>query len=435
MKNILLLIWVFYLTASNAQTMHVEGKDLYTVGGQMVTLRGINYPIIDEGMGTLGNPMQYKMKIEEAARTGANAMRIPWFTNGNHWLDQQNPGTVDGLLNDGTLSDIISYTHQQGMIPILELHDVTCSNDWDVFNSTIANWWKSPSVLDLIEENKEYLIINIANEFGFAMWTGNSNQAMDVFRNNYSTLISGLRQLGVEVPIMIDAPDCGQSSSELLSVAEQMSDDDPEHNLIFSAHAYWIGYANNQAAVEAKLNEAEAKNVYFLLGEIALSQDDGNGNCGFYDLSDLYPVILNEACTRDIGWLAWTYTQDCHAPRQMTPDGLFDNLTPYGEDLVYNQDYGLLSEGGCAAAPLAVIEVKKDETKFAVTPNPAVYYMKFTHPEKISKAKIFDSSGKLMFTVSEQFENVNISFLSPGNYIIQIETKEGRPSSAKLIKN
>src|SRR5690606_8910405 len=203
----------------NAQTMYVDGKDLYTNNGQKITLRGINYPIIDEGLGTLGNQAQYRMKIEEASKTGANAIRIPWFTNGQHWLDIQNPGTIDGFVNDGTLSDIISYSHQQGMIPILELHDVTCSNNWDLFNTTIANWWKSQVILDLIEENKEYLIINIANEFGYATWTGNTEQAMQIFQNNYSNLINDLRQLGVDVPIMIDAPDCGQSSSELLSIA------------------------------------------------------------------------------------------------------------------------------------------------------------------------------------------------------------------------
>jgi len=443
MKKSLLLILAFWYASLNAQTMHVEGKDLYTAEGQKITLRGINYPIIDEGLGILGNQAQYRMKIEEAAKTGANAIRIPWYSNGVHWLDQQVPGTIDGFINDGTLSDILSYCHEQGMIPILELHDpnkynnqgvveeyrLTCSDNWDYFNTVAANWWKSPSILNLIEENKEYLVINLANEFGYAMWTGNTTQAMNVFKMNYLALINDLRQLGVEVPIMIDAPDCGQSSSELLSVAEEMVDNDADHNLIFSAHAYWYTYAPNQNAIEAKLDEAVNKDVHFILGEVA-SRQDVTGTCS-HALD--YPVILNQSCSRDIGWLGWAYSQDCDS-RIMTPDGMFDNLTPYGEDLVYNQDYGLISGGDCAAAPLAVVEVDQDETKFGVAPNPAAYHIKFTHAEKIRQAKILDNSGRLIFTIGRQFENVDISFLSPGTYVISIETKDGKTSSAKLIK-
>lgn len=446
MKKLLLLSMLFPLL-NFAQTMYVEGKDLYTASGQKITLRGINYPIIDEGWNTLDDPADYKFKIDEAAKTGANAIRIPWYSNGVHWMDTITPGTVDGYVNDGTLSDIIRYSHEKGMIPILELHDpnlydnngnvieyrITCSNNWNYFNTVVKNWWKSEAVLQLIEENKEYLIINIANEFGYAMWTGNSQQAMNVFETNYSTLILELRQLGVEVPIMIDAPDCGQSSSELLSISESIQDTDPEHNLVFSAHAYWHAYANTQAAVQAKLDEAEAKNVPFLIGEIAKSQDISG--CGSQDLTYLYPTILNESCSRDIGWLAWTYTQDCHAARQMTTNGVFNTLTPYGQDLVYNPNYGLISGGECAAAPLNTEDIVSNEnTKFNFYPNPAQTEISFNNFNEIEEVKLFDLKGKLIQTIKSDFQKMNISFLVNGVYMVQIKDKKGNTSAAKLMK-
>lgn len=447
MKKLFLFSILIAPLLNFAQTMYVEGKDLFTASGQKITLRGINYPIIDEGLTTLANPVQYKFKIDEAAKTGANALRIPWYSNGVHWLDLQTPGTVDGFLNDGTLSDIIRYSHEKGMIPILELHDpnlydnngnvieyrITCSNNWDYFNTVVKDWWKSEAVLELIEENKEYLIINIANEFGYAMWTGNTTQAMNVFETNYSTLIHEMRQLGVEVPIMIDAPDCGQSSSELLSISESLQDTDPEHNLIFSAHAYWHAYANNETAVETKLDEAESKNVPFLLGEIAKSQDITG--CGSQDLTYLYPTILNESCSRDIGWLGWTYAQDCHAARQMTTNGEFNTLTPYGEDLVYNTNYGLISGGNCAAAPLNTQDLNsRQNSAYKIYPNPAQTEIRIKKHNEIEEVKIFDLLGTLIQTVKTDFHKIDISFLVSGVYTLQIKNHEGELNSAKFIK-
>lgn len=446
MKKIFLLSVLIPLL-NFAQTMYVEGKDLYTADGQKITLRGINYPIIDEGTGTMGNQNQYRFKIDEAAKTGANAIRIPWYTNGTHWLDLQTPGTVDGYVNDGTLSEIIRYSHEKGMIPILELHDpnlydnngniieyrITCSNNWNYFNTIVKNWWKSQVVLDLIEENKEYLIINIANEFGYAMWTGNAPQAMNIFETHYSTLIHELRQLGITVPIMIDAPDCGQSSTELLSISESLQDTDPAHNLLFSAHAYWHAYANTQAAVQAKLDEAEAKNVHFLLGEVAKSQDIAG--CGSQDLTYLYPTILNESCTRDIGWLAWTYTQDCHAARQMTTNGVFNNLTAYGQDLVYNPNYGLIAGGNCTAAPLSTNdETSNQNSKYKIYPNPAQTEITINNYNEIEEVKIFNLTGSLIRTIRTDFHRMNISFLANGVYTLQIKNKEGKMSFTKLLK-
>lgn len=427
-----------------AQTMYVEGKDLYTASGQKITLRGINYPIIDEGWNTLDNEADYKFKIDEAAKTGANAIRIPWYSNGVHWMDNITPGTVDGFVNDGTLSEIIRYSHEKGMIPILELHDpnlldengnveeyrITCSNNWNYFNTVVRNFWKSEAILNLIEENKEYLIINLANEFGYANWTGNTQQAMNIFETNYSTLIHEIRQLGVEVPIMIDAPDCGMSSTELLSISESIQDTDPAHNLIFSAHAYWQAYAPTTAAIETKLEEIATTNVPFILGEVA-SRQDVTGSCS-HTLD--YPTILTKSCEKNIGWLAWAYTQDCSS-RVMTTNGVFNTLTNYGQDLVYNADYGLISGGECAAEPLSTNdEISNQNSKYKIYPNPSQTEISINNFNEIEEVKIFNLTGSLIQTIRTDFHKMNISFLANGVYTLQITNKEGKKSYTKLLK-
>ena len=114
------------LSFAQQATLEVDGKILTTVSGQQITLRGINYPVIDDGSISLSNTVQYQHKIDQAALTGANAMRIPWYTNGTHWRDVQTPGTISGYVNNGHLSSILAYCHSKGMIPILEIHNATC---------------------------------------------------------------------------------------------------------------------------------------------------------------------------------------------------------------------------------------------------------------------------------------------------------------------
>lgn len=444
MKNtILFALSVFYtLTAcGQQQTLKVIGKNLTQTNGQTIVMRGINYPIIDDGSISLTNAAQYQHKIDEAAKTGANTIRIPWYTNETHWRDlpghphNGTPGTIMGYVNNGHLSNLIGYCRTKGMIPVLEIHNITCSNDWNAFNNVVMPWWKSPVILNLIETHKEYLVINLANEFGTARWTGNTAAGMNVFKNNYNTAVAQLRALNVKVPIMIDAPDCGQSSTELLAVAESMNASDPEHNLIFSSHAYWIGYAQNQTLVQAKLNEAQNTNVCYILGEVASTQDGSNeGECGLYSLAALYPIILNEACTRNIGWLGWTYTLDCSSPREMTTNGEFNTLTAYGNDLVYNNVYGLKSAGGCAATTLATAEFHQ-KSSFSIAPNPAQNTISIGGSDNIQKVKIFDATGRLLKTIDAGFDQINIAFLKTGSYIIQAEMAGNRTVSQQLLKS
>lgn len=337
-------------TEPSSSTITVSGKNLVLANGQPFTLRGINYPIIDEGLPTLGNPAQYKFKIDEAAKTGANAIRIQWYTNGSHWLDSAAAGTVDGLLNNGTLSNIIGYCYQKGMIPILVVQNTLCGNDWNYFNNVAVAWWQQPAVLDLINKHKKYLIANIACEFGEVLWAADPQAAQETFKANYIQAVKRLRNAGITIPFMIDAPDCGTSSSPLARVAKDILNADPAKNIIFSVHTYWANYANTAAAVKTKLDEIDNTGVCFVFGETGNWQD-GN-TCCVLDLNSLYRIVLSEACNRNIGWLAWAYTQDCCKPREMTTNGEFNTLTPYGQDIIYNTTYGLKSGGGCAAKPL-----------------------------------------------------------------------------------
>jgi len=445
-KKIALLAVIFlHLNCFSQTTLKVVGRNLTLTNGQTVILRGVNYPIINEGSISLNNPAQYEPYIDQVALTGANAIRIPWYTSGQSWRDQPANGgvvgTVNGYVTGGHLNNIVAYCITKGMIPILSIHDdtyITCHTDWNHFNTAVMSFWTSPAVLNLIENNKSKIIINLANEFDYVRWTGNQTTALTNFKNNYNTAINTLRNSGVTVPIMIDAPDCGQSSTELLSIAESMNTSDSQHNLIFSAHAYWGGYASTLSQVQTKLNEAQNTNVCFVLGEVANNQDDGGcGNLGMYSL---YPQILSESCSRNIGWLAWAFNFDCtqysashnsSTYRVMSTTSNTNNLTTFGNDIINNATYGLKSVNGCGAMNLLSTSDFDTKNNISIYPNPSNGVFAIETTETINNIKAFDVLGKqipVKTTSNKQF-----LIEKSGIYFLKVELENGAILNSKIV--
>jgi len=81
-----------------------------------------------------------------------------------------------------------------------------------------------------------------------------------------------------------------------------------------------------------------------------LSDLDGTNVSGHPTSTDFqYQPLLVKLTQREIGWLAWAWTDDSCASRRITPDGSYTGaidgsptgLTPYGEDIVNNATYGI----------------------------------------------------------------------------------------------
>jgi mannan endo-1,4-beta-mannosidase len=423
-KNIYLLFLLMYSFAFSQ--MGVSGKYI-TKNGNNVILRGINYPFIDDGNINLTSPSSYQYYLNEASKTGANAMRIAWYLPGTHWRDIQTPGTVQGYINNGHLGNILTYVESKNMIPILEIHNGACGNDWSLFNNFIVPFWKSTQMVSIIQAHQNNLIINLANEFGNARWTGNVTTAMTTFKTNYKNAITQLRNAGINVSIMIDAPDCGTSSSELLSVAQEIYNHDPLHKIIFSTHSYWSDYAPTTANMETKLTEMTNSGLCWFLGEIANNQD-GN-SCGSIDLS----TLLTKLCQREIGWLAWAYDQDCSSARELTTNGVFANLTVYGNDIVHNPNYGFKSTSGCGASPSGTLSGSETNIEIKEKVYPSVFKEHiFIETNNESSFQIFGMDGKLLIkgVLNKGKNEISTANLLKGIYLFKTKT-----GTYKLIKN
>ncbi len=430
MKKLLLSLLTIVTITTLAQTsnyIHTSGKYILGSCNDTLTIKGINYAPYNWGY-TLSD-----LKIDQIAQTGANAVRIVWY-----W---SNPG-ANVYYNYVALDSAISKCIQHKMIAIVELHDFTCGNNPSSLTSG-AGWWTNSSVFPILQKYKQSIIVNIANEALQVNWASNSTTALATYKNTYQTIITNLRNVtGFDFPLMIDAPDCGQSSDAFITsnTATDLITFDPKHNIIFSAHAYWYGYANNDSLQMAtKINNVTSQNIPFVLGEIANQQDDAT-MCQ-YNLN--YKPLLNYCENKKISWLAWSWDHDGCSARQLSSTGSFTNLTTYGNDIVNNTTYGLLSHPAPKLSYLVNNKscptstgIKNLQQEFSVSlyPNPSSGIINIQTTNTIKTIKVYDLLGNEVNYQLINDSSVHISQKS-GVYIVNIIDSNNQSKTIKLILN
>ncbi|MFZ4931245.1 endonuclease [Chryseobacterium sp. Mn2064] len=92
-----------------------------------------------------------------------------------------------------------------------------------------------------------------------------------------------------------------------------------------------------------------------------------------------------------------------------------------------NTDRVAMDDLSWTCATLATSEVKKDKSEFTIYPNPVKnneLFVKGEKLDKISKADIYDLSGKLIETIANPFKNsnkINLKGLVKGTYILKTD--------------
>jgi len=157
------------------------------------------------------------------------------------------------------------------------------------------------------------------------------------------------------MPVMIDAPDCGTTIDAWLTVGQELINRDPDHNLLLSVHAYWADF-DGIPQIDSAING----NLPIVFGEVANKQDEkvnGETQFCFYDLDGLnqnnppqfaftYQSLLQLLKMKEIGWLAWSWSPDGCASRNIGQynqnTNQYEGLSePFGNDIVNHPDYGL----------------------------------------------------------------------------------------------
>ena len=292
-------------------TFHVDGRFLYDRCNEKVVLRGVNEMIVWTA-GKDGSP-----EFGEIAQTGANSVRIVWNEEGNA----------------AELDTAITNALAAKLIPIVEHHSATGKLP-DV-TAKVVPYWTQSDVAAVLVKHQASLLLNIANE------AGDDKVTQEAFESTYKAAVTAIRGIGFKAPLVIDAPQWGQDIDRLQASGPALIAADALHNLMFSVHMWWSDPQGTR--VKQELQQSADMNLPLVVGEFAQHA------VYLCDQSPFaYSVLLDEAHTREIGWLAWSWgsalNSDCKGMGvfDMTSDGKFGNWTgKWASDIAVDHAHGL----------------------------------------------------------------------------------------------
>ncbi len=320
-KTIIRLLILLYATAitslvfADKKTIYVDKGHIYTAAGELLVMRGFNEMFV-WSVDKTGERF-----IPEIDKTGANTLRLVWDKN----------------FNPKDLIKLMDNTIAHKMVAIPECHNAT--GKWGKPLQACVDFWNKPVLIEAIERNRQWTILNIANE------AGDHNISDENFRITYKAAITSLRNWGYTVPIMIDASLWGQNVDQLLRVAPELLKHDPLSNVIFSTHSYWAAEQSigNYYKVAKK---AKDLGVAIIVGE-----GPSVTRVGQCDNPTPLPYLEGMKILEDYqsGWLNWSWggmkNADCDNFRyfDITRNGHFGDWgSQHGANIVALSPYSVM---------------------------------------------------------------------------------------------
>jgi mannan endo-1,4-beta-mannosidase len=289
--------------AGNLSTgFFVSGGRLFDQLGNDFVMRGINHPVA----WFQANAIDW---MEQIATTGANSVRIVWETT------RGDPAIVRASIERAV---------ELGMVPMVELHDVTGGSDVNQ-PAQMAQYYVD-EMRDILLEFEPYLLVNIANEWG--AWESTAEEWVQAYR----PAISILRDAGINHTLVIDANDNGQRGATIVAEGAGLLEADPQHNLLFSTHMYQA-YTNPQS-IRDVMRAAQRDDVPLIVGEFGFQHGEPT------PIAVPYTAMVDEAARIGLGYLAWSWTGNSQnvGYLDMSVSGSASELTGWGDDIINGQN-------------------------------------------------------------------------------------------------
>lgn len=330
-------------TGSTGKGMYVKNTRLYDGNGNEFIMRGIN-------IAHAWYTDKTDTSIKAVADLGANCVRVV-LADGAQWTKTR----VSEVQN------IINICRKNKLVCVLEVHDHTGKDNTSELD-TAVNYWLE--IKDILNANKDYVIVNIANE-----WLGTWGLG-DTWKNTYCKAVSTIRNAGIENVIMVDAAGYGQETSSMIDNCQSVKAADSTGNIMFSIHMYSCA-GSDAATVKSNIDNTLSKNVCLCIGEFG---DYQNG-------ADVDEATIISYCNeKGVGNIAWSWKgnggQD--ATLDLSKDWAGTNLTDWGKTVVSNIQktsklaYYLTGYGDAPIETPPTISVQPTESTTPVTSAPPV---------------------------------------------------------------
>lgn len=253
---------------SDVDGIKVDGTKLLDHCGDEFVMRGVNLAY------TWFKSSAYD-QLEAIHKYGANAVRIVL-----------NNGIKNKADDAASVRRIADKCKEYGMVAILEVHDVTGSDNIDDLLKAAKYFADMASSL---KGTESYIMVNIANE-----WHNSSSAS--VWRDGYVKAIPVLRNAGIRNCIMVDAGGYGQNAATIHTYGKDVLASDVENNILFSIHMY--GGAGNTNKVIPNIDGVINQDLAVCVGEFGWYHSDG-------DVDEA--KILSYCQQKNVGWLAWSW--------------------------------------------------------------------------------------------------------------------------------
>jgi hypothetical protein len=234
------------------------------------------------------------------------------------------------------------------------------------------------------------------------------------------------------------------------------------NNIIKATCSFYTGSANGTGQVYFTLFDDASSPVVItsLIYNVATKTITAGGSLttvatgarGFFGIKTLgttYPantwVNIGMAYNMTTGAYTWQTPQELYT-LSAAPNANY-SLVP-GLDIGQYRTYNINATGNTAAYTWAIDDVnvsysnnlvlgtddisKAKANQTEIYPNPVVDYLTVKSDSKVNKVEVYDMTGRNMNSILNG-DKVNVTNLNSGNYIINIETKEGKVSK-KFIK-
>ena len=344
--------------------------------------------------------------------TGANAVRII----------TQTQGAFGWNANPESQRDLVERAVNAGVVPMLEMHNATCSEDEF---ETITSYWTTESMVKICNDFEKYLWVNIANEHNF--------ETYEEWRDTYTSVVQDFREKGIKNLIVIDAGKfCGQNPEMFMEFGNEVLNADPEKNVVFSIHlyGYWRTLEKSFTdwtppfAVENELPALKNEGLPLIIGEFGW--DSPEGFAGNYEAETIIQVCEENG----IGWFFWAFFDGEDKPYYSI---LKDVCGGIGSSNLTNAGNYILpyikqnAKRATIFEPLALENTNLNNIK--IFPNPTTGTFIVEGLKQSTEAQITTISGKKISTFNIENGLLNLSTLAKGLYLIHIGSK-----SFKILK-
>ena len=273
----------------------VDGTKLIDGYGEEFVMRGVNhaYTWFKSDTDTALEGIEY---------IGSNTVRLV-LSDGDQW----------DKVSRAELKSLIRKCKKKNLIAVLEIHDGAGKDEVSYLEHAVDYWIE---MTDLLNENKAYAIVNIANE-----WYGTYND-LETWRDAYVDAVKKLRDAGIENTLIVDSAGWGQCADSVLKYGNEILKADKDANTMFAVHMLYLSCS------------LQFLHSCLLIGEFGWKHSDGNV---------AYDTIMQYSTEKNIGYLAWSWkgNGDDVSYLDVSRDWAgIDLTTEWGEPLVEGE-YGI----------------------------------------------------------------------------------------------